>query len=101
MVAFAAFLDAGDFLCVRGDRAGLLQKAFRPVVGPLLSLPGQHRRLVQPMSFCCIWVAVMCTMHAELWWAGVHGQVRETHRFRGWTATAGEGVALYTPGLLS
>lgn len=37
----------------------------------------------------------MYTMHAELWWAGVHGQVRETHRFReGWTAAAGEGVAL-------
>ena len=57
-----------------------------------LSLPGQHRRLVRWMSFCCIWVTVMCTLLAEMWWAGVYGQVRETHRFRGWTAMTGEGA---------
>ena len=94
MVAFAAFLDAGDFLCVRGDTEQGFSKGHPGLwLGHSSACLAKHRRLVRWMSFCCIWVAVMCTMHAEMWWAGVHGQVRETHRFRGWTAVA----ALHCP----
>lgn len=89
MVAFAAFLDAGDFLCIRGDTEQGFSKGHSVLwLGHSSACLAKHRRLVWWMSFCCIWVAVMCTMHAEMWWAGVHGQVREKHRFRGWTAVA-------------
>lgn len=54
MLAFAAFLDGGDFLCIKGDSGlGLLEMELRPVVG--------HASVCVALRGICVCLAGLCS----------------------------------------
>ena len=60
MLAFAAFQEDGDFLCVQGDSGlGLLGMVFGPVAGHASMSVAIGGIRVCPTGFCSSWVAAM------------------------------------------